>query len=116
MQRYVLLLAALCANACAHAHSKPHIHTHILSDITPESNKGDIDPDTFTIGAWYSGGKYRAPTVSRDPKKERAEWLQVAHMSSCTRARTNLYHSRKTRTHSVAAQRNKPHSHLETKR
>ena len=28
----------------------------------------------FSVSVWYGGGKVRAPMVSRDPARERAEW------------------------------------------
>lgn len=30
--------------------------------------------DEFTLGVWYGGGRYRAPSLSRDPKSERSLW------------------------------------------
>ena len=41
------------------------------TDVVDEPTK---PTDEFTLGVWYGGGRYRAPSLSRNPKAERASW------------------------------------------
>lgn len=40
------------------------------------SDQSAADREFFPMAVWYSGGKYRAPMISRQPEQERAEWLR----------------------------------------
>ncbi|MGH9543110.1 MAG: beta-galactosidase [Terriglobales bacterium] len=62
----LLLACALAGAAAAQTWEVP---------VRPaRSNQSAADREFFPVAVWYSGGKYRAPMISRHPAQERAEW------------------------------------------
>ncbi|KAL9658676.1 hypothetical protein ABK040_006210 [Willaertia magna] len=62
----------------SHFHSISIHENHHQHDYLENKNHKQIDNNNnnipFTIGTWYGGGKYRAPTMSNNPAQEIDQW------------------------------------------
>ncbi|MGH9535390.1 MAG: beta-galactosidase [Terriglobales bacterium] len=77
MARACPLGSALAASVLAAALAIPLVAQTWEIPTTPlRAEQTPANRDFFPVAVWYSGGKSRAPMVSRHPRRERQAWLR----------------------------------------